>query len=78
MSTEFFLTEPDKQRFTLVVTLPLAEWKKVSALLSTREGVVAYPLQRTIQDCVSEAEKSFWKSGREAAYQETQEGQQNG
>jgi len=62
------LDEPDKKPFTLVVTLPLSEWKKVAGLLQTDAGVVAYPLRQTIWDCVTDAEKVFWKSGREARY----------
>lgn len=69
MTTRFYLDEPEKKPFTLVVTLPLSEWKKVAAALQTDAGVIAYPLRQTIWDCVSEAERTFWKSGMEDKYQ---------
>jgi hypothetical protein len=58
---EFHLTDPERQNFTLTVTLPLSEWQKVAGLMRTDQGVVAYPLVRVIRECVDDACQKFWK-----------------
>jgi len=71
MSAKFEMENPEKARFTLTVTLPLSEWKQVAKCLETNQGVVAYPLRQIIWDLTTEAERTWWKSGREASYQDS-------
>jgi len=55
---KFYAENPDKIRFTLTVTLPLEEWKKIKqAIGQLSEGGDIYS---AIQDMIMKAENEFY------------------
>lgn len=60
MGMDFQPANPDEIKFTLTITMTLADWKKLASQIDHKQSWPGWNLESQIRDMVSQAGRQFY------------------